>query len=542
MRLFISDSSNHYVAVTVLPGQSYVPVNFIYAPPTTALSVTITSPTNGSQVSGANVNVAVTTTGPVTSLQIQVDGVNKGAAVPVSVNQGPTYNLTLDTTDLMNGNRVLSVIASDANGNTSPSKNVTVTVNNTPGGTTPFIVGQSLGPLRNDYSGFVGLSLTVSGTPITVTSLGRFVAPGNNGTHLLKLVASNGVDVPGGSVSIPTAGAPSGQFKYLTLPAGPLTLQPNTTYYLVSQEMASGDQWYNFGPVTGTAVANVNGPAYTDSANNYVPVGGLPGESYVPVSFLYGPPANTLSASITSPQNGALLSGNNVPVSVTTTGTITSLQLQVDGTNKGAPVAVSGNQPYSLTLDTTGVSNGSHALTVVASDGQGHSAVSPGVNVTVNNGGAGLTAFLTSQTLGPVRNNYTGLVGMEFTVSATPLSVTSLGRYVAPGDTGTHTVKLVQANGADVPGGSVTVNTAAGTPGLYAYANLASPVALSANTTYYLVSQETAGGDSWYDLGPVTSTSVAQVVGPVYSNGGGNLVTVSGLPNYSYVPVSFTYQ
>ena len=462
--------------------------------------------------------------------------------MPVSVNQGPTYNLTLDTTDLMNGSRVLSVIASDANGNTSPSQNVTVTVNNTPGGTTPFIVGQSPGPLRNDYSGFVGLSLTVGGTPITVTSLGRFVAPGNNGTHLLKLVGSNGVDVPGGSVSIPTAGAPSGQFKYLTLPAGPLTLQANTTYYLVSQETAGGDQWYNFGPVTGTAVANVNGPVYTDGANNYNAVGGLPGQSYVPVSFLYGPPANTLSASITSPQNGALLSGNNVPVSVTTTGTITSLQLQVDGTNKGAPVAVSGNQPYSLTLDTTGVSNGSHALTVVASDGQGHSAVSPGVNVTVNNGGAGLTAFLTSQTLGPVRNNYTGFVGMAITVGSTPLSVTSLGRIVVSGNSSSHVVKLVQANGADVPGGSVTWSPAGGTAGQYKYVSLASPVALLANTTYYLVSQETAGGDFWYDLGPVTTTGVASIPGATYSDASNKYVVLGAYANYSYVPVNFQYQ
>ena len=114
------------------------------------------------------------------------------------------------------------------------------------------------------------------------------------------------------------------------------------------------------------------------------------------------------------------------------------------------------------------------------------------------------TNFLTGQTLGTLRNNYTGFVGFQFTVGSTPVTVYAVGRIVAPGNTGTHTVKLVNANGTDVPGGSASVATSGGTAGQYKFANLASGVTLLANTTYYLVSQETAGGDQWYDYGPVT--------------------------------------
>jgi hypothetical protein len=152
------------------------------------------------------------------------------------------------------------------------------------------------------------------------------------------------------------------------------------------------------------------------------------------------------------------------------------------------------------------------------------------------------TAYVRSQTPGTVRNNFTGFVGMKLTVGSSPVTVTSLGRVFVNGNTGAHTVKLVTASsGADVTGGSVSINMAAGSASNgFKYAALAAPVTLAANTAYYIVSQETSGGDQWYDFNTTLNTA------PVATTNGGvqrtsNSWTVSGTTNNSYVPVDFKY-
>ncbi len=83
---------------------------------------------------------------------------------------------------------------------------------------------------------------------------------------------------------------------------------------------------------------------------------------------------------------------------------------------------------------------------------------------------------------------------MRITVGNTPITISALGRIVAPTSSQTHTLKLVLAsNGTDVSGGSTTVNPSGGTLGGFVYGNLASPLTLTANTSYYVLSQETIG-------------------------------------------------
>jgi uncharacterized protein YfiM (DUF2279 family) len=68
----------------------------------------------------------------------------------------------------------------------------------------------------------------------------------------VKLVdAATAADL--GSTSVATEGATTGQFQYAPL-ATAVTLAANTSYYLLSQETAGGDQWYDFAsPAAGTA-------------------------------------------------------------------------------------------------------------------------------------------------------------------------------------------------------------------------------------------------------------------------------------------------
>ena len=80
--------------------------------------------------------------------------------------------------------------------------------------------------------------------------------PGNSGTHTIKFVlASDGSDVPGGSASVIMAGGTVGQFNYTAL-ANPITLQPNTVYYLVSQELIGGDFWYDYNLISTTTAGD----------------------------------------------------------------------------------------------------------------------------------------------------------------------------------------------------------------------------------------------------------------------------------------------
>jgi hypothetical protein len=94
---------------------------------------------------------------------------------------------------------------------------------------------------------------------------------------------------------------------------------------------------------------------------------------------------------------------------------------------------------------------------------------------------------------------------------------------VIAGNSQSHLVKLVDAaTKADVPGGSATVNTAGAQAGTFAYAALAPPVTLMANHSYYLLSQEFAGGDLHYDYTTtVTPTSLVKSIdhGEKYVNG-----------------------
>jgi hypothetical protein len=152
------------------------------------------------------------------------------------------------------------------------------------------------------------------------------------------------------------------------------------------------------------------------------------------------------------------------------------------------------------------------------------------------------TAYVTGFGLGTLRNDYSGWVGMRIVVGGNSLPVTQLGRIIAPGNTGAHTVKLVNASdGSDVPGGAVTIPTSGGTVGQFQYGTLSSPVTLVAGSTYWIVSQELFGGDTWYDYNTViTTTGAAAATGATYGRGSGDWWVFPD-PNRSYVPVDFKY-
>ena len=111
-----------------------------------------------------------------------------------------------------------------------------------------------------------------------------------------------------------------------------------------------------------------------------------------------------------------------------------------------------------------------------------------------------------------LRNDFGGFVGMKLTVGSSPTQVTALGRVCVTGNAQSHLVKFVDATtGSDVPSGSVSINMSGCTPGTFTYATLPNPISLSAGASYYLASQENAGGD----LGMTPGRSAAPVWHPL---------------------------
>jgi hypothetical protein len=112
-------------------------------------------------------------------------------------------------------------------------------------GFSPFITGTTFGTPRKKLaisSGFYGMKITTGSQPITIRSLGRIYLSGNNQNHLLKIVrVSDNVTL--GSTQVTMENWNHGQFKYANL-ATPITLATNTSYYIVSKELAGGDVFY----------------------------------------------------------------------------------------------------------------------------------------------------------------------------------------------------------------------------------------------------------------------------------------------------------
>src|SRR5229473_860068 len=128
------------------------------------------------------------------------------------------------------------------------------------------------------------------------------------------------------------------------------------------------------------------------------------------------------TVSITSPTNGATVSGTiSVVASASSSVGIASVQFLVDGANFGAPATAS---PYTVSLNTTALSNGNHTLAATAKDTAGNSATSASITVTVSNlptppPGSTVTSF---QLTSPLGGTLPFTVGLAFKKGDVPTS------------------------------------------------------------------------------------------------------------------------
>ena len=151
------------------------------------------------------------------------------------------------------------------------------------------------------------------------------------------------------------------------------------------------------------------------------------------MSFIIsGPSSDVISptVSLTSPTNGTTVSGTiNLSATATDNIGVAGVQFKVDGTILGTEDTT---YPYSVSLNTTTISNGSHTITATARDGANNSAVSGAVTITVSNTAVDTikpTVSISSPisgttvsgviTLSATATDNIGVVGVQFKVDGT---------------------------------------------------------------------------------------------------------------------------
>lgn len=521
------------------PGRSYGPVGFLYGTVSAGPPVITQQPQSTSVTAGQSASFSVVASSslpPTYQWQSQAPG----ASGFTNISGATSSTYTTPPAQISDNGTQFQCVATNNSGSVTTS---IVTLNLQPsagGANMAFVTNRTLGTLRNNYTGWVGMSVTMGGSPVTVTALGRMFAPDNQGTHTVKLVnAATGTDVPGGAASVTMTGS-AGQFVYAGLPSS-VVLNANTTYFVLSQEASGNDFWYDYNTVVQTTSAATATSAVYGTGAPYTSIG-TPGQTYVPVDFLYGAGSAGPPVITQQPQNTSVTASQSATFSVVaSSGSPLTYQWQSQAPGASGFTNISGATTSTFTTPPAQVSDNGTQFQCVVTNGSG-SVTTSIVTLTVQSSGGGAsTAFVTSKALGTLRNNYTGWVGMSVTVGGTPLTVTALGRMFAPGNLGTHTVKIVNATtGADFPGGAASV-TMTGSAGQFAYASLASSIVLNANTTYYVLSQETSGSDFWYDYNTTATTlSVAVLTGAVYG-GAAPYTVVGSSAGHMYVPVDFKF-
>jgi hypothetical protein len=154
-----------------------------------------------------------------------------------------------------------------------------------------FIREQTLGSNRTDKA-FFGMTFKVGSDPLTVRTLGRFFHPGNTGIHRMRLIdADDATNPQRAEVTVSMVGGEEGKYKYE--PVSPVVrLDADHRYYLLSEELNPGDEFYDQDTIVRytepgmNPAATVESAVYSDNPGVFVPVGGAD-HCFGPVNFEY---------------------------------------------------------------------------------------------------------------------------------------------------------------------------------------------------------------------------------------------------------------
>jgi len=158
--------------------------------------------------------------------------------------------------------------------------------------------------------------------------------------------------------------------------------------------------------------------------------------------------------------------------------------------------------------------------------------------------------LITNQTLGALAPPAAMWVGFKFTVGPQDIYAYDIGRWYAPGNAGSHSVRILNASGATMGGVSVALSGAGSNA--YVHSPLYTrdvllndylrPIRLLSNQTYYVMSQESASGDRFHgDTTAVHASPDVTIDGAATWTGSGAAFTLTAPGAYTFGPVNFRY-
>jgi hypothetical protein len=144
-----------------------------------------------------------------------------------------------------------------------------------------FVITPTTTTLRNNFTGELGCRITMGDT-VTLTELGRWRVSGNSGIHTLRV--RNASETQIASVSYDASAGTVGAFNYVAL-GSPVTLTAGQNYFITSQELNGGDQWYDHAPVTFQQIVTALNNAFSATGSGFSV--GAANRMFIPVDFKY---------------------------------------------------------------------------------------------------------------------------------------------------------------------------------------------------------------------------------------------------------------
>lgn len=157
-------------------------------------------------------------------------------------------------------------------------------------------------------------------------------------------------------------------------------------------------------------------------------------------------------------------------------------------------------------------------------------------------GGASSTAYVTGQTLGTLRNDFTGCVGFAFTPNSA-ITITDLGRWVVSGNSQSHTVLIMDGSSPFSTIVSAAVNTSGAMAGAFLFASV-TPTVLTSGHGYWIGTVETNAGDQFYNNDTTITVTGAATEGVSAFHSGtcpASFGSSTASP-HAFGPVNFKYQ
>ncbi len=233
-----------------------------------------------------------------------------------------TYGVIWDSTAVSDGSHTLYAIARDAAGNTTTSSSITVTVDNT-------------APVRSTGAPSSTLTLNTTSTAISLTT-------GEAATCRYSTTANTSYD---SMILFTTTGNTSHSSTISGLSNG-----GSYTYYVKCQDV----------------LGNTNTGDYS-------------------ISFTVAADNTSPTVSITAPSNNTTVSGNSVTISANATDDVSVSGVQFYRNTNIAIGSEDTVSAYSVTWDSTAVTDGEYVLTAVARDSTNNTTTSSAITITVDN-------------------------------------------------------------------------------------------------------------------------------------------------------------